>query len=314
MAIPTAIYLVVMVTLVYCSSRALSGTRFADDVAGGFGGIAGGLTAVVLVGVAARRTRRRAREMLPRGFTEAQRDQVLAGARSGPLPDDPAVRLEARRLAERWAAGRGSGQRIAGAAVAVLAVVCALAGRVASPWWWGDAVLLAGVAGLIVWRDHRRGRHLRDLRSSTVLPEPPSQGLYRLVDGEPVPDLSGSSRGLLELRIRKHFGGATNVSSTMVRLSGLLVPAEWGTNRYLVPAGPLAVTVWIDYLFDYGRASTTTTVAPGEETVLHYSQPALTLLEGRIGPEPQRSAGARVMAIMGLVLVAGVVSLIVIFS
>ena len=188
-----------------------------------------------------------------------------------------------------------------------------MAGFVSSPWWWGDGALLAGLAGLAVWRDRQRGQQLRTLRQHTELPEPPTEGVHRLVDGERTRDLAAADRAALELTIRKPWGGGTTISSTMVRINGALVPSEWGHNRFLVPAGTLTVSVWIVYLSEYGRATTTLTLPAGDQTELHYSPPALTLLDGRIGPDPQRSPGARGLAVFALAFVALLVVLIVLF-
>jgi hypothetical protein len=311
--LPAVVWVVAAVAFVFCLHRAVADTRFADDLHGGYGGLGAGLGVGIMTDVAARRTRRRVRESLPSSLREDQRDQVMTAVRSGPLPADPVVRVEARRLAERWAAARGSSPRVTGLVAALLAVGLAVAGVVSSVWWWGDAAVLASLAGVVLRRDRQLGGRLRDLRQSTELPEPPPQGVHRLVDSEPAPDLTGSGRGLLELRIRTPWGGGAGISSTMVRIDGSVVPSEWGTNRYLVPAGTARLTVWIEQLSDYGHATTTVTVLPGQPSTLHYSPPALTFLAGRLGAEPQRSAGARGLGISGVAFVAVLVGLIVLF-
>lgn len=166
---------------------------------------------------------------------------------------------------------------------------------------------------MLLRRNHRLARHLHDLRNHVDLPVPSADGVHRLVDNELLPGLASSDRGVLELQIRKPWGGGTNVSSTMVRVDGFLVRSEWGVNRYLVRAGVVRVSVWIEYLSDYGRATTTTRVLPGDRAVLHYSPPAITLLDGRIGTDPQRRPGALGLGIFSLAFVALLVSLIILF-
>ncbi|SDU95148.1 hypothetical protein SAMN04488544_2473 [Microlunatus sagamiharensis] len=311
--LPTLVTTVLMVAFAYFLFQALAETRFAEYVHGGYGGVGAGVGVGIMTTLATRKARRRTKDLLPSALTGAQRDQVMVAARSGPLPADPVVRVEARRLAEQWAAARGTSKQATGLVFAGLAAGCAVAGAVSSPWWWGESALLAGLAGLLLRRDRTWTRHLHDLRSHVDLPSPPTHGVHRLVEDEPLRGLASSDRAVLELQIRKPWGGGTNASSTMVRVNGQLVPSEWGANRYLVPAGAIRVSVWIEYLTDHGRASTTITVSPGDRTVLHYSPPALTLLDGRIGTERQRRPGALGLGIFFLAFVALLAFLIVLF-
>lgn len=310
---PVLVSTTIIVAFAFCLFRALADSPWADDVRGGYGGLGGCVAISIMMAVAARRSRERTRLLLPQALTAAQRDEVVNAARSGPPPSDPVVRIEARRLAEQWADARGRSLRVAAAVSAAIAAGCAVLGAMASPWWWGIAALLAFLAGLTLRRDRRAARHLEVLRASTELALPGTEGVHRLVEAEHGSFLGSADRGVLELRIRRPWGGGTSVSSTVVRVAGVLVPSEWGRNRYLVPLGPVLVTVWIDQLLDYGRATTTVDVLPGHEAVVHYSPPALSFLDGRIGPGPQRSPGARGLAAVLLALVVLAVVLTVFF-
>ncbi|SEQ55935.1 hypothetical protein [Microlunatus flavus] len=288
---------------------ALAGSGF-GDLPGGFGGVFAGVGVSVMSAIAAARSRRRAAERLPGNLTATQREQVVATARGGPLPADPVVRAEARRLAEQWADARPGSGRVGQVVFLALALVCVVAGALTSPWWWALGGSLAGIVALGARRTARRRAHRERLRE-TALPPVPAEGVQRLLDVDVVDPDARSGRGLLDLRIRPPWGGGASLSATAVRVDGELVASEWGRNRYLVPPGSTTVSVWIDYLSDYGRATTTVDVPPDGQVVLHYSPPSLTFLDGRIGPSPQRSAGARGLLVGGLAFAVAALLLVV---
>lgn len=192
---------------------------------------------------------------------------------------------------------------------ALLSAAFGLAGAVWSRWWWGDAALLAALAGVILWRDWRRRQQLATLRRHAPMPDQPLEGIYRLLHTEPRADLVTSNQALLTLTLRKPWGGTP--APPLVRINGQPVASRWGSNDYLLPAGSVEVSASAQFLTEYGRASTTLPAAPGEIIELHYSPPALTMLDGRIGSRPQRSAGVRGLVIFGVAFTALIIILII---
>lgn len=285
-------------TGVYCAYRALEDAGLGDVVRSGMvGGVIGGVGANVMSAVADRRALRRTKALLPAALTAAQRDLVVVAARRGPLPDDPAVRAEARRLADQHAAASGPSLRITVVVAALLVVALGVAGAVASPWWWGVGLVLGLVTALIVRRYRINTRHLHALRESTVLAPPPAGGLSRLVEAEPPLPPADSGQGLLQLELRRPFLGSL-ATTPLVKLNGQLVACEWGHNGYLVPGGAYRVAVSAEYITEYGQTTTTLGVEPGQQVVLHYSPPALTLLPGRTGSSLQPRPGALAVALV----------------
>lgn len=116
--------------------------------------------------------------------------------------------------------------------------------------------------------------------------------------------------GQLVLELRKPFG-SLGMMSAVGKIDGHPVPVQWGHNELLVPAGTREVDIRAQYLYEFGRAAVPVTVYPGQQVVLHYSPPALTFLQGSIGPTPQPMRGKTGMiilfAVIGLILVLSIV-------
>lgn len=279
------------VAVLWCASEAVGDAGPGSSLHSGF---VGGIGAAVGIGVTSALARRRAlqrtRAMLPAAFSATQRDLVFSAAWGGPLPDDQAVRAEARRLAEQRASARGSTLRVYALVFAVLAAALAVAGAVASPWWWGSGSLLALGAAWLGWQDRRLTQRLQVLRQTELPDDPVDDGIRRLV-GDPVTPSAESGRGLVEIIVRKAFLGSF-ATEIRVRLNGQPVPAEWGHNTYLVREGLYRIAISAEYVSEYGQTTTTLDVPAGQRVGLHYSPPAVTFLPGRTGTEPQRSAGA----------------------
>jgi hypothetical protein len=76
-------------------------------------------------------------------------------------------------------------------------------------------------------------------------------------------------------------------------IDGRQVPAYWGRNVVPVAPGQHHVHVHVPYLLPrrVGTAETVVSVYPGQVAELEYRAPAIALLDGAIGPAPQKYRG-----------------------
>ena len=102
--------------------------------------------------------------------------------------------------------------------------------------------------------------------------------------------------------LRFHLQGSMWTSSYVtpsVLINGQLVPARYGENVYPVPPGwTHTVSAQGQWLWTYGQAAQTFTVAPGQVVDIWYAAPLSTWQSGSMGFVKQKRKG-----VLGLVLV-----------
>ncbi|MFF3568162.1 hypothetical protein ACFYXQ_10365 [Nocardia jiangxiensis] len=95
------------------------------------------------------------------------------------------------------------------------------------------------------------------------------------------------------------------LSSPRILLNGQEVPgSRWGTTHIPVGAGQYHVQVKTKWIWDFGPGDAVVPVADGQSTKVYYRSPVMWMLEGAIGPVPQKTPGVTAMYIIwGIVAV-----------
>ncbi|MEV0355962.1 hypothetical protein AB0H71_07850 [Nocardia sp. NPDC050697] len=82
------------------------------------------------------------------------------------------------------------------------------------------------------------------------------------------------------------------ITKPKIQINGQQVPVtRWGPNHIPVGPGQHHVRVSTPWLFDMGPATATVPVQPGQGTRVYYKAPVVILLNGAIGPVPQKAPG-----------------------
>lgn len=103
------------------------------------------------------------------------------------------------------------------------------------------------------------------------------------------------------------------ITKPKIQVNGQQVPVtRWGPNHIPVGPGQHHVRVSTPWLFDMGPATATVPVQPGNGTRVYYKAPVVILLNGAIGPVPQKAPGLLFLYITwGLVALIFLLNLIV---
>ncbi|MFC8529149.1 hypothetical protein [Nocardia sp. NPDC057227] len=82
------------------------------------------------------------------------------------------------------------------------------------------------------------------------------------------------------------------ITKPKIQVNGHQVPVtRWGPNHIPVGPGQHHVRVSTPWLFDMGPATASVPVQPGQGTRVYYKAPVVILLNGAIGPVPQKAPG-----------------------
>ena len=120
--------------------------------------------------------------------------------------------------------------------------------------------------------------------------------------------------GELVVHVRPPLGGGTSMMTPLLTIDGFPAPLRWGRNAFVAPAGPRHLRAATRYLWTYGAAEQVVPVQPGRTSEVHYSPPAFTFLDGRMGPVPQPRPGQSgfwvLMTVLGLAVLLALVVLV----
>lgn len=99
-----------------------------------------------------------------------------------------------------------------------------------------------------------------------------------------------------------------------IMVDGQRRASSWGRTVVDLPPGPHHLHVHAQVLGRVGKVDTELSLAPGEIVHLYYRAPLNIFSPGRLGPTPQRAAGAVLAALILAVLVVGGVLVIALVS
>ncbi|MEU8233917.1 hypothetical protein AB0C12_30390 [Actinoplanes sp. NPDC048967] len=110
--------------------------------------------------------------------------------------------------------------------------------------------------------------------------------------GAPTPGLQGSTA----IAVTARYSWLTfmlGLFKPYLAINGQPVPARWGRTVVPVPPGQHHVHLHVPYLLPsrIGTADTVVPVHPGQVVEVEYRAPAIALLDGAIGPAPQKYRG-----------------------
>jgi len=87
-------------------------------------------------------------------------------------------------------------------------------------------------------------------------------------------------------------------------INGHELQLNWGDNAIPAPPGRHTISMWVPYLWRFGKAEITVDNAAGPPPPVYYAAPVWTWMRGAIGVQPQKPPGLTGAWIFyGLVLV-----------
>jgi hypothetical protein len=102
----------------------------------------------------------------------------------------------------------------------------------------------------------------------------------------------------------------SNMIPPTLHLNGYPVPVKYGLNAIPVPAGPLHIDVYSQWMRQYGQASLDCTVPPNQMVPVFYASPYHQFTTGSIGHTKVKRKG--IGAIFGLIgFVFAVIALVI---
>lgn len=110
-------------------------------------------------------------------------------------------------------------------------------------------------------------------------------------------------QGFINLTLQGNAAFRSFITPT-VHIDGNLVAAQYGLNTIPVPPGRHHISVYGQWMRQYGQAEMDVDVAQGEYVPVFYAAPLHQFTTGSIGHEPQKTKG---IAFMVTVVVAAVV-------
>lgn len=105
----------------------------------------------------------------------------------------------------------------------------------------------------------------------------------------------------------------SNMIPPTLHLNGYPVPVKYGLNVIPMPAGPVHVEVYSQWMRQYGQASLDCTVQPNQVVPVFYASPFHQFTTGSIGHEKVKRKG--IGAIYGLIgFVFAVIALVILLA
>lgn len=122
----------------------------------------------------------------------------------------------------------------------------------------------------------------------------------------------GPPMGMLHLTVQGSMFTSNMIPPT-VHLNGYPVPVKYGLNAIPVPAGPVRVDVYSQWMRQYGQASLDCHVQPNQVVPVFYASPFHQFTTGSIGHEKVKRKG--IGAIYGLIaFVFAVIALVILLA